>query len=150
MRNLLLNPREQGFLRSAMFLILIFGAAVILGIVAYAGGLRALFHWLTGLALLPLFLLLPATRLVGQGRSGVPLLLTVAANVGGGLLFYVDAFLIHPDPQSALILLSVPFCQTVAILVLYLFVYISRLNRQPRITHNTPKSETSSRVNNEG
>jgi len=103
---------------------LVIGAAVVLAAESYAGGMRAWFSFFTCVTLLPLILLYPAIRFVTRHDAWL-ILFSVIAIVGAGLFFYVSAIFVHPDPQSGLIFLSVPSCQLVAVLVLYVIIYIS-------------------------
>ena len=139
------NTRQP---RGAALLILLIGAAVVAAAEVHAGGLKGLFSFFTCLTLLPLALLYPAIRFMTR-EDGVLILLAIIVIVGVGSCMYVEAIFVHVDPQSGLIFLSVPSCQLVAVLVLYLIVYISRSIRRRHSKPEAVAATAGSRTNGE-
>ncbi len=107
-------------IRLSTWIILAFGTVFTVALELHeSGGEELLFLApLQILAVLPYLILFIVTSLVHSRGAHLTLLIASLAVVLFGVVSYIDAFLVHPDPQSGLVLLFFPYYQLCAVAVI--------------------------------
>lgn len=91
-------------------------------------GLLGLAVWAT----LPYLMILFLVRRTSQGRANKVMVMMGAAIISvGGVALYVDAALLHPDPQGGLVFVAVPCYQWVVLGVVAGIQFLSSRKRSP-------------------
>jgi hypothetical protein len=117
-------------IRAAAFASCIFGTLFTLGMMVYAGsGWRQGAEWWLSFMVFGLWSLVPYAGLVACGLlanrtkgQALTALIGSALVVCLGVLLLVDGFFIHPDAQSALVFIVLPFYQLAGVVVLILII----------------------------
>lgn len=108
--------------RTATLIVIGFGAAATAAVMLHAGDASKflLFAGFALWALLPYAILYGAARWLVCGVStSMTVLITALAVAGFGAFCYYDAFFVHLDPQSGLVLVFVPLCQLIVEAVVF-------------------------------
>lgn len=115
-------------IRAATFALCVFGSLFTLGMMVYAGqGWRQGAGWWMNFIGFGLWNLIPYAGLAVCGllanrtkRQGLTAFIGSMLVVLLGVLLLVDGFFVHPDAQSGLVFIVLPFCQLAGIAVLIL------------------------------
>lgn len=88
------------------------------------------YAWLLGFAvwaILPYLMILILVRRAFQAQANKLIVMTGALIISiGGVALYIDAALLHRDPQGALVFIAVPFYQWIILGLLTGFLFLLR------------------------